>query len=339
MLPAIVPTYVIDLAKAENARWSEVIGKEKGVAGRLVQEAAAEFNKVPEVLRWIFAHLYQIMGGLYQAEIAAWADGLGVSLGTATMLNCAYELSHLRRPRFLGCTAGIRWIDGLGMVHLRTLDWPLPSIAEATRLFRFRRGSREFVVVGACGHVGVLSGMLPGAYSVTINWAPPAGFPTFDFGPTFMLRDTLEKCDTFDAAVKSLCDTRLSTSVFFTVCGAEKGQACVIERTQREAVVRPMADGVIVQANHHIAPKFVKNNRTLAEVEEASFEGDSVCRVETLDRVLRETARASSLEELAALVNHAPILNPYTCQQMLFCPMTGDARVWPKLASTTGCPS
>jgi hypothetical protein len=100
-----------------------------------------------------------------------------------------------------------------------------------------------------------------------------------------------------------------------------------------------MADGVIVQANHHIAPKFVKNNKTLAEVEEASFEGDSVCRVETLDRVLRETARASSLDELAALVNHAPILNPYTCQQMLFCPTTGDVRVWPKLASTTGCPS
>ena len=85
----------------------------------------------------------------------------------------SYELSHLRVPKLLGCTAGVRWNDGLGMVHLRTLDWPLPSITEATRLFRFRRGSREFVVVGACGHVGVLSGMLPKAYSVTINWAPP----------------------------------------------------------------------------------------------------------------------------------------------------------------------
>ncbi len=328
-----VPEYTIELEQPEASRWTEVIAKEKAVAGRLVEEAGKEFGKVPELLRWVFAHLYQVMGGLYQGEIAAWAEGLGVTLGTATMLNCAYELSHLRWPKLFGCTAGVRWIEGLGdflgMVHIRTLDWPLPSIAEATRLFRFRRGSREFLVVGACGHVGVLSGMLPGAYSVTINWAPPAGFPTFDFGPTFLLRDTLEKCDTFDAVVTKLRDTRLSTSVFFTVCGAEKGQACVIERTQREAIVRPLRDGVVAQANHHVAQKFIKNNKTLAEVEEESFEGDSVCRVEALDHALRQSA-AWSFEELTELLNRPPVLNQYTCQQMIFCPTTGAVRVWPK---------
>lgn len=328
-----VPSYTIDLDKSEASRWAEVIAKEKDVAGRLVEEAAREFEKVPEMLRWVFAHLYQVMGGLYQGEIAAWAEGLSVSLGTATMLNCAYELSHLRWPKLFGCSAGVRWIDGLGMVHLRTLDWPLPSIADATRLFRFHRGVREFVVVGACGHVGVLSGMLPGAYSVTINWAPPAGFPTFDFGPTFLLRDALEKCDTFEAVVKTLSQTRLSTSVFFTVCGAEKGQACVIERTQREAVVRPLTDGVVAQANHHVAQRFVKNNRTLAEVEEESFEGDSVCRIEALDQALRQSATCS-FDELTELLNRPPVLNQYTCQQMIFCPTTGAVNVWPKRPNT-----
>jgi hypothetical protein len=329
VLPVAVPEYVIDLTKSESERWAHVIAKEKEVARRLVDEAAKEFEKVPEVLRWIFAHAYQVMGGLYQDEIAAWAKGISASLGTATMLNCAYELSHLRWPKFLGCTAGVRWIDGLGMVHVRTLDWPLPSIAAATRLFRFRRGAREFIVVGACGHVGVLSGMLPGAYSVTINWAPPAGFPTFDFGPTFLLRDALEKCDTFDTVVKTLRDTRLSTSVFFTVCGLEKGQACVIERTQREAIVRPLKDGVVAQANHHVAQKFIKNNKTLAEVEEETFEADSVCRIEALDRALRE-AGSCSLEQLTDLLNQPPVFNQYTCQQMIFCPTTGTVNVWPQ---------
>jgi hypothetical protein len=335
MISTTLPTYTIDLEKPEKSRWTEVISKETAVAGRLVQEAAVEFNRVPEMLRWVFAHLYQVMGGLYQAEIAAWADGIGVSLGTATMLNCAYELSHLRLPKCLGCTAGVRWLNGLGMVHVRTLDWPLPSISEATRLFRFRRGSREFLVVGACGHVGVLSGMLPGAYSVTINWAPPAGFPTFDFGPTFLLRDILEKCDTFDAVVKTLRDTRLSTSVFFTICGAEKGQACVIERTQREAVIRPIKDGVVAQANHHVGQKFVKNNKTLAEVEEESFEGDSVCRVEALDRALRELPASCSLDDLTVLLNCPPVLNQYTCQQMILCPTSGAVHVWPRLPKST----
>src|SRR5439155_25200246 len=140
-----------------------VISREKTIAGRVVQEAATAFERVPELLRWVFARLYVAFERLYRTEIESWADALGVTLGTATMLNCAYELSHLRWPKVFGCTAGVRWIDGLGMVHVRTLDWPLPSIADATRLFRFRRGAREFIVVGACGHVGVLSGMLPGA--------------------------------------------------------------------------------------------------------------------------------------------------------------------------------
>src|SRR5262249_7543465 len=132
--------------------------------------------------------------------------------GTATILNCAYELSHLQWPRIFGCTTGGRWLDGLGMVHVRSLDWPLAKMGSATRLFRFRRGHREFVSVGVPGQVGVLSAMLPRAYSVTINWAPPGSFPSFDFGPTFLLRDALETCDSYDAAVETLARTRLSTS-------------------------------------------------------------------------------------------------------------------------------
>src|SRR4029077_19247286 len=157
-------------------------------------------------------------------------DALGVSLGTVTVLNCAYELSHLRWPKLFGCTAGVRWVEGLGLVHVRTLDWPLATMGAATRLFHFRRGARAFVAVGVPGHVGILSGMLPHAYSVTINWAPPAAFPTFDFGPPFLLRVTLERCDSYDSGVQTLTFTPLSTSVFFTVCGTEIDQACVIER-------------------------------------------------------------------------------------------------------------
>src|SRR5689334_11230537 len=183
MFTANVPTYGIDLGREEAKRWAEVISCESVAARQLIEEACSQIERVPELLRWIFARLYQRFGGLYRGEITSWADALGVSLGTVTVLNCAYELSHLRWPRPFGCTAGLRWVDGVGMVHVRSLDWPLATMAAATCLFRFRRGAREFVLVGVPGHVGALSGMLPRAYSVTINWAPAAGVPTFDFGP------------------------------------------------------------------------------------------------------------------------------------------------------------
>ena len=300
-------------------------------ARRLIEEAGSQFERVPELLRWIFARLYQRSGGLYRGEIASWAEALGVSLGTVTILNCAYELSHLRWPKVFGCTAGLRWVDGVGMVHVRSLDWPLATMGAATCLFRFRRGAREFVSVGVPGHVGVLSGMLPQAYSVTINWAPAAAVPSFDFGPAFLLRDTLETCDSYDAAVQRLTQTRLSTSVFFTVCGTERDQACVIERTQRDAAVRTMAGPVLVQANHHVAERFGKNNEDIlegADDEDVFSLAGSCKRADTLSRALAEIPVACTPDTVANALNSETVLNQDTCQQMVFYPGSGEVKVW-----------
>ncbi len=325
-----VPSYRIDLRRPPAQRWAEVIAADREDARRLAEEAGAEFAHVPNVARWAFDRLYRAFGGLYRGELEAWAAGLGLSLGTVTMLNCAYELSHLRWPRLFGCTAGVRLVEGLGLVHVRNLDWPLATMGAATRLFRFLDGSREFVTVGVPGQVGVLSGMVPGGYSATINWAPPAAFPTFEFGPAFLLRDTLEKCDRYDDAVRRLEQTVLSTSVFFTVCGTEPGEACVIERTARAAVVRPL-EGVVVQANHHVAPRFAANNADLddaAEGEEEFTREGSCSRMDALARALAETPAPCSLGEAARVLDVPRVLNSLTCQQMVFCPRAGQVLAW-----------
>lgn len=331
MFTSDVPTYAIDLDRNEETRWAEVISRETAAARRLVQEAGRQFERVPELVRWVFGRRYQGSGGLYQGEIAAWAEALGESVGTVTILNCAYELSHLRWPKIFGCSAGVRWLDGLGMVHVRCLDWPLATMGAASCLFRFHRGPRHFCSVGVPGQVGSLSGMLPGAYSATINWAPPVAFPSFEFGPAFLLRHTLETCDTYEAAVRALSETQLSSSVFFTVCGTAKDQACVIERTQREAVVRPMPGAVLVQTNHHVAVQFQKNNADILVGENAedlfSLAG-STRRAETLSRALEELPLSCSLEAAAKTLSRAPVLNQDTCHQMVFCPATGEVKVW-----------
>jgi hypothetical protein len=206
-------------------------------------------------------------------------------------------------------------------------------MGEATRLFRFRRGAREFLSVGVPGQVNVLSGMMPGAYSVTINWAPPACMPSFHFGPAFLLRYTLEWCDSYDAAVDALTHTPLSTSVFFTVCGTKRGQACVIERTQRAAAVREMAGPSLAQANHHVAARFVRNNKVLREVECEGFHEDSGRRAETLCRLLTEAGSPFMLDDAVGILNLPPVLNQYTVQQMVFCPGNGAVRVGPGVRS------
>jgi hypothetical protein len=331
MFNSDTPTYSIDLRCDESRRWLDVLAAERETARQLFDEAAAVFEKVPRLLRWVFARLYESKGGLYVDEIRSWSSGVGVSEGTAVMLNCAYELSHLRVPKIFGCTAGVRWVEGIGMVHVRNLDWPLPGMGPATRVFRFHRDGRSFVSASVPGQVGILSGMLPGAYSVTINWAPPVSFPTFEFGPTFLLRDVLETCDTYDLAVHRLTSTLLSTSVFFTVCGVEKGQACVIERTASDAEVRPMRGTALVQANHHVAARFAKNNADIVSVpegeEEFSLEGSGV-RVDQLCGALDHRSSPRSLDDAATALNATNVLNKFTVQQMVFCPGTGEVKVW-----------
>jgi hypothetical protein len=156
--------------------------------------------------------------------------------------------------------------------------------------------------------------------------------PRFEFGPAFLLRDTLETCDSYDAAVRTLSESALSTSVFFTVCGTARGQACVIERTQREAVVRPLTGTVLVQANHHVAGQFAENNEDIRDgaAEDVFSLAGSDTRAATLSRALTELPAACPLNAAALTLNTGTVLNPDTCQQMVFCPGSGEVCVWRK---------
>lgn len=340
-----VPSYEVDLDLPEEARWREVIRKERRVVRRVARQALAEVEAIKGVLGpvgWLFGKLYGAFGGLYGGEVEAWAKAMRVSKGTATLLNCMYELSQATgvlgatSRRLFGCTAGVRHVKGVGMVHLRNMDWDLSEVGNGTRLFWFKKGDHRFVSVGITGFVGVLSGMVPGAYSATINQAPAVRRPTFDFGPAFLLRDVLETCPTYDEAVYALEHTDISTSVFFTVCGSKRGEACVIERTQDDAAVRKIRGGVLVQTNHHIARKFVGNNEVMTEAETDEETGeeymspmeDSTERAEAMERALSKLKSAGSLEDAARVLDIEPIRNEQSYQQMAFCPRTGEVAAW-----------
>lgn len=337
-----IKCYDVDLTISPRNRWREIINEERVPAKRLAKKAlndayAAIDNVTP---RWVparvknfafktvskaVAYAYRFAGGRYFSEMAEWAKALEISSAEAVLLNCTYELSSM-------CTAGVLNSPTLGMVHVRNLDWPLTGIGNATRLFRFHTDTHEFVVVGILGHVGVFSGMIPGSYSVTINWAPPEGTPTLDFGPSFLLREVLETCQTYSEAVYALTHTPLSSPVFYLVCGSEPGQACVVERTKRSYAIRRMAQSTLVQANHHISNKFGERNTQIEsldpEVEKMSVLDYSKVRMDGLDRALKHVTYDGTIEEVAACLDEKFVCNEQSFQKMLFVPSEGIAQVW-----------
>jgi hypothetical protein len=219
------------------------------------------------------------------------------------------------------------------MIHTRTLDWAFESIGPATRIFEFRRGARKHFVVGMPGLVSALSGMVPGGFSVTINWAPPASLPFFYLGPLIELRDVFETCDTYAQAVARLRDTRLATSVFFTVCGVNRGEACVIEHVKtrhlggNEVRVREPDDSVIAQSNHYQHPDFARFNPRIENSRSMLIRTSSE-RAAKLAAALKAAPASQSLDDFEKCLCDSPVENIETRQKMIFCPARGELKVW-----------
>lgn len=318
--------YTIDLKEEEYERWYKVINSEIEDAKLMFENSKKDIGFLSRSLLKIFKNpigsFYKLYGGLYIGEMEAWADGLDIKMNEVIALNCQYELSHARFSYNFGCTAAAVWVESLGMVHLRNMDWELEGMGKATRIFEFISGKRKFVSVGVPGQIGILSGMLPKKYSITINYAPTSTNPWFNgFGPLFLLRDVLENNDTFDEAVKHLKKTDLATNVFFLVCGAKRNEACVIERTKTKSSVKYIEDSYITLGNHFKSRKFYDlNDDELME--------DSTERENALQKKLNKLGTNPSLNDLANCLDAKPTLNNDTCQQMIFIPKTGQYKVW-----------
>ncbi|MHC4817188.1 MAG: C45 family autoproteolytic acyltransferase/hydrolase [Planctomycetota bacterium] len=331
-----VRKYRIDLGKRPAERWAEVIEKEKDSALRLAQESLNDIEEYmgtnafynlgkSPLLQNSFGLAYKMAGGLHVGEMRAWARALKMQFGATAFLNCTYEVNHWldRIAQPFGCTAGVVRIPKVGLVHVRSMDWDLPYLGNATRVFNFVKGDHECKTIGVPGLVGAISGMVPGAYSVTLNWAPPTEKPKWELGPLFLLREVLTTCETYEEAVNVLSETPIAASCFYMVCGVT--EACVIERTQYEYAIRKMGRGPLVQTNHHIL--FDKLNEPLYEEDEegAAVIYDSEDRADTL---LAQLRKAKSVGAAASALDKEPVFNENSYQQMVFIPKTGEMRAW-----------
>ena len=269
--------------------------------------------------------------GKYEKEIRAIANDADVSESLLIGANLIYDLSHIQSIG-IGCSSAVRYTEEHGMVHMRCLDWDITELGRFTRVFE----SPDFMMVGLPGFSGALSGMVYGKFSVTMNWAPPEDTPilrTTGYSPPFLLREVLEKARTFDAALEMLSKTCLSGSVFFTLCGTKKGQACLIERTTEGYNIIPMGrSGVLAQTNHFQTKEY----RWLNEDNGHDEDGDiyniahSKLRASKLEKSVSKLGELKDLASYRKPLTLTEVENGDTCQQMVFAPAKSEYRLWRK---------
>ncbi len=188
-------------------------------------------------------------------ECAAVAAAVGVS-GT-WMLNFSYEW---------GCTSAVvAEPDGAPRL-LRTMDWQMPSLGRTLLAVRNRGAAGSWLNLTWPGFVGTIQGLAPGRFAASLNQAPDPDSGCGRLGdwvagklaiwrngltpPSLLLRRVFETCADFAEARARLAETPVCAGAFYTVVGVRPGEAAVIERTPRGAVVH---DGMAAVSNHWLS--------------------------------------------------------------------------------------
>ena len=177
----------------------------------------------------------------------------------AYLLNMSYEWA---------CTTSVAPDPaGTGMRLCRTLDWKLRGLGGTLTLTRQDGRAGPYLNATWPGSVGIYTAMAPGRFAAAINQPPlrsrsPLTVPfdwvasrarqynSNDLPPSHLLRQVFDTCADYGAARKILCEVPVCMPVFFTLAGAGPGEGCVIERTERDAIVHEAPTAI---SNHWLA--------------------------------------------------------------------------------------
>jgi hypothetical protein len=160
-----------------------------------------------------------------------------------------------------GCTSLARDEDGAPWLA-RTLDWPFPGLGRHIEIARMRGVAGPFDNVTWPGYVGTLTASAPERFAAAINQAPlwrrtrHPWLRPYDIAanalntwrvrftpPDHLLREVFETCRSFAEARRRLETTPIARPVIYTMAGCERGERCVIERTEESFVTHAQETG------------------------------------------------------------------------------------------------
>jgi len=229
----------------------------------------------------------------YLSELKGVARAVDISLGEITLYNIFYEV-------FSVCTSLISQGEDGKILHARNLDfglflgWDIQNHTwETTEILRplvveidYQRNNQTvYKSVNFAGYVGVLTGMKPQRFTLTLDerFSMDGGFVgiiRWLMGDRsakwagFLMRDVLEQDSTYQQALSSLSNAKLLAPVYFIVSGNSSGQGAIITRGRKDAEVWHLGSESISQKStwylietnydHWEMPPFYDDRRTPA---------------------------------------------------------------------------
>uniref|UniRef100_A0A0N4ZJT7 Ceramidase n=1 Tax=Parastrongyloides trichosuri TaxID=131310 RepID=A0A0N4ZJT7_PARTI len=246
-----VPWFNINLDLPPRERYKIVassLGKEMQAVIATLKEMIGLLGPFPmEILEELMTSAYENHFPLtYREEIEGIVESSGVPLADIALMNIFYELSRF-------CTSIVADNNNNEIFHARNLDfgqlfiWNITSqsyqltdtLKKASVNLNFiKNGKLLFKGTTFAGHVGFISSMKPGAFSLTMNsrLVPDIGnVASWLMGndndvhfAMWIEREVMENCSTYDEAVAKLSSIPQLTGVYFTVGGSKPGIGSVL---------------------------------------------------------------------------------------------------------------
>ncbi|MDF1664230.1 MAG: C45 family autoproteolytic acyltransferase/hydrolase [Planctomycetota bacterium] len=330
--------YHVDLMLPPTKRWEEIIEDQRTVGPELLDEIMEIFKMGTGLgglgsglISRALATVQKFFGGDtdFHKDMLAFAKGWNRPVHEIVVANLSYELSHsielvpdFQWRKIFGCTAVCQWTEKFGWIHGRNMDWSIPALGPGSIEVVFDGPAGRFSTLTWPGFVGVLQGVAKQRFSATINYAPPDGLGP-QWPSSFLLRSVFEHCPHFADAVEFITETDVAASSFFTLCGLERDEALVIEKTRlRPTQCRaslPADAPALIQTNNFMLPDNQDLNAGFSQLLASSQERHEWARMALLGLEIRDVS------DIESALDDEPVLNSETVQQMILEAKSGRA--------------
>jgi hypothetical protein len=236
------------------------------------------------------------------------------------MLQLVYEISS-------ACTSIVANDADGNMLHARNLDFPIPYLQNITYQADFRRNNKTvYKAATFLGEFGVLTGMVPGGFSVSVNErrkAPLTNVFRYVYSAltggkciTYAVRDIMDSAKNYSQANQMLQHSQLIANVYLTTAGTKPGEGAIITRNPMSVadvfVANPDTRYAVCQTNDDnwappTDPRRVACYNSLSQFDADSISLDNLYDILSLPPVYNEK-----------LVRYTSLMNPSTGQMTTY---------------------
>ncbi len=150
-----------------------------------------------------------------------------------------------------------------------------------------------FVHVAWSGMVGAVSGLNAAGIACALNSGASDDDASCGMPVSLVVRDVLERASTLDEAVAIIRSAPVFVSDSYVLASGKEDRVLVVEKSPGRCAVRDAKDGLLLVANHFLAPEFAKDSTNAKRRSDATTE-ERLGRLEELTTPLRGQLDAES---------------------------------------------